>query len=760
MSAPIAPLPDSASARRIVKTYKDLLSQLKPFGTGATTTDLPTLIKSEDFEQQWAVILDERGSYLDESGRRIAVRKRLEDGGLSTTNDIDWAAHNAAKFFSMNAIHMARAGVGERPSILWRLVIKSMKRACKEEIHELAIQELGRMKLRPDTRTAVSSVSADAYPYPALLPDPSAIRLVVLLPALEAYADIVCRLCNSTLSRSDIDRYEALSYVWGDPSKRKSITVENRIFQATQNLEAALRNLRYRDRPRVLWIDAICINQNDVMERNTQVQQMDLIYKSSQRVVVWLGPESEDSSDAIRLIRLLPMLDEKITDTEYRTLCIKLLASGLPAIGHLCGRSWFKRIWCIQEFVLGPHATFQCGRDEISWGDFLPLAKLFYDLYDDPTMRDDLQNYSPNGIDMAAFSQLRHLPSLLLWKVGRRHSKSVIALLADFMRWSSSDPRDLIFALYGLVPDGDRDKDILQPDYNLSVSELYTKVAYRLLQSTGDLTILSIATQPPTDLVMQHSWLPCWVPDWRLNQLIGEKRNCSPIAYNGTSTHIASMDTNFDACLGLQATPISLEEDEQVLCLKGVTVDTIEAVGDAYTDRQTSSAHQIVSQWKEIIHLPAAARYPYTGQPVWEAFCRTLMLDSKMEILVGDEGVCRSRIPSQESELGWFRQYFSSTEEESELPIQLTHGPNLIQWNERRFFRTSRGMFGLGPAAARVGDRVVVLFGGRAPFIIRGTRWHHAIGECYVHGIMDGEVIHQPRTEAFQHLQEETFRLG
>lgn len=729
MSASSARQFDSALARHFVNTLEVHLSQLKPFWAGPTTTDLPTLIKHEDFDQQWAVVLDDRGSYLDGSGRRIAVRERLEGGGLSTTNDVDWAAYNAAKFFSMNALSIAKAGVGERPSIIWRLLIKSMKRTCKEEIHELAIQELGRMKLRPDTRTAVPSVAADAYPYPALLSDPSAIRLVVLLPALEAHADIECRLCNSTLSRSDIDRYEALSYVWGDPSKRKSITVENRVFQATQNLEAALRNLRYRDRPRVLWIDAICINQNDVMERNAQVQQMDLIYEKSQRVVVWLGPESEDSGDAIKFIRHLRMLEQTITDTQYRTLCIELLASYLPAVGHLCGRSWFTRIWCIQEFVLGPRATFQCGQDEVSWEDFLPLPKLFYDLYEDRTMFEDLIHQSPNGIDMAALSPVRHLTSLVRWRIGGPNFKSVIALLVEFMRWQSSDPRDLVFALYGLVPDGDRDKDILQPDYNLSVSELYTKVAYRLLQSTGDLTILSIATQPPADLVMQHSWLPCWVPDWRLNQLIGEERNCSPIAYNGTSTHIASMDTNFDACLGLQATPVSLEEDGQVLCLNGVTADTIEVVGDAYTDRQSSSARQLFWQWKRIIHLPAAARYPYTGQPVWEAFCRTLLFDSKLEILLGDRGVCRSRIPPQESELGWFRQYFSSAEEELGFPTQLTHEPNASEWNGRRFFRTSRGMFGLGPAAARVGDRVVVLFGGRAPFIIRGTGWHHAIGE-------------------------------
>ena len=89
--------------------------------------------------------------------------------------------------------------------------------------------------------------------------------------------------------------YEALSYTWGDPLDTRTVMLKDQPFQVTKNLEAALRNLRHRlihgtkSNDRVLWIDAICINQTDIQERNVQVRRMLDIYKSATRVVIWLG---------------------------------------------------------------------------------------------------------------------------------------------------------------------------------------------------------------------------------------------------------------------------------------------------------------------------------------------------------------------------------------------------------------------------------------------------------------------------------------
>ncbi|KAF7914568.1 uncharacterized protein EAF01_000974 [Botrytis porri] len=92
------------------------------------------------------------------------------------------------------------------------------------------------------------------------------VRLVTLLPG-DFSRDIHCTL--TTVSLSDEPVYEILSYVWGNPTNKRDSTLQRVSFPVTTNLESALRYLRYRDLPRVLWIDAICINQEDIPERDS-----------------------------------------------------------------------------------------------------------------------------------------------------------------------------------------------------------------------------------------------------------------------------------------------------------------------------------------------------------------------------------------------------------------------------------------------------------------------------------------------------------
>ena len=88
-------------------------------------------------------------------------------------------------------------------------------------------------------------------------------------------------------------RYEAVSYCWGDEEDLRSITCNGHEFEVRRNLEAALRNMRYSDRPRLLWADAICINQLDDKEKVSQVQLMQTIFSNAQRTLIWLGDVEE-----------------------------------------------------------------------------------------------------------------------------------------------------------------------------------------------------------------------------------------------------------------------------------------------------------------------------------------------------------------------------------------------------------------------------------------------------------------------------------
>ncbi|KAH6683620.1 heterokaryon incompatibility protein-domain-containing protein [Plectosphaerella plurivora] len=123
------------------------------------------------------------------------------------------------------------------------------------------------------------------YPTDVALP----VRFLQLFPAPSQDADIQCELCLSSLSGPD--DFEALSYTWGSPENPVTIMVQSHPRQVTQNLAAALRRMRHVDKTRLLWVDALCINQADEAEKSLQVAQMRQVYTSklTKQVNVWLG---------------------------------------------------------------------------------------------------------------------------------------------------------------------------------------------------------------------------------------------------------------------------------------------------------------------------------------------------------------------------------------------------------------------------------------------------------------------------------------
>lgn len=126
------------------------------------------------------------------------------------------------------------------------------------------------------------------------------IRLIVLQPAKWNSA-IKCHLITKSLNEGP--EYQALSYIWGDPKALRPISLQGTLVQITRNLESALRHLRYEDRERTLWIDALSINQSDLIEKTQQIRQMHLIYARTHHLIVWIGERSEDSDMAMQAMR-------------------------------------------------------------------------------------------------------------------------------------------------------------------------------------------------------------------------------------------------------------------------------------------------------------------------------------------------------------------------------------------------------------------------------------------------------------------------
>jgi hypothetical protein len=104
--------------------------------------------------------------------------------------------------------------------------------------------------------------------------------------------------------------YTALSYTWGRPTAEKPIIIDDCLHYVTDNLEIALQSLRMENEDLVLWIDAICINQKDIAERNKHVKVMKEVYEQAKSVLIWLGPSADDSHLAMQTIRALNEVQE------------------------------------------------------------------------------------------------------------------------------------------------------------------------------------------------------------------------------------------------------------------------------------------------------------------------------------------------------------------------------------------------------------------------------------------------------------------
>lgn len=150
--------------------------------------------------------------------------------------------------------------------------------------------------------------------------------------------------------------YEALSYCWGDVSNKCNIAISRKAIAVTRNLYAVLSELRLRHESMLLWIDALCTNQQDLTEQSYQVKLIGEIYTTAKRVIVWLGKAGNDSLIAMRVISELP--EDLSADTALK---ISQDQSIVRPIMSLLQRSWWSRTWIIQEVALAKRVVVLCG---------------------------------------------------------------------------------------------------------------------------------------------------------------------------------------------------------------------------------------------------------------------------------------------------------------------------------------------------------------------------------------------------------------
>lgn len=170
-------------------------------------------------------------------------------------------------------------------------------------------------------------------------------------------------------------------YTWGSTDTPCTILVDGFELQVTKSAFTALQQLRLPDEDRLLWIDAICIDQNDPKEKGHQVGQMRTVYENSEMVLVWLGLNNDsDCIDEFFEMMADPRLERlrSVGSKGVRFIPDETLRGAIQrGFLELVGRPWFRRVWVIQEIASARAATIACGPWRMSSGVFALIPAVF-----------------------------------------------------------------------------------------------------------------------------------------------------------------------------------------------------------------------------------------------------------------------------------------------------------------------------------------------------------------------------------------------
>jgi hypothetical protein len=327
-----------------------------------------------------------------------------------------------------------------------------------------------KMPLRPEQE--------DISLYEPLVTFSRDLRLLILKPCSDTQEPIRCNLIKASLD-SDL-RYDALSYTWGKPINEATITVNAVTVPVRRNLWDALCYLRGPE-ARTLWIDAVCINQNNVPERNVQVQMMRQIYEKAQRVVIWLGIERDESNLAFKFMAFISA-DRRKHAMKAEKFKEEIKYSGfgqeLEAVQKLFQRPYWERLWIIQEVVVAQNAELHCGKEHISWEEFSRFLICL------EGREIQLRSHTKSVLEKSlAFSLDRY-------RVYHQTDYSnLIELLEAFSSSLCFEVRDKIYGLVGLA----RDAAYFRIDYLRSIYGIFVDVIE--LQEKEDCSLLVACSQ-------------------------------------------------------------------------------------------------------------------------------------------------------------------------------------------------------------------------------------------------------------------------
>ena len=610
-----------------------------------------------------------------------------------------------------------------------------------------------------------------------------------------------------THTLADAPRYECLSYVWGTENSDRVLWLDREVIAISKNLDRALGRLRHETESRFLWIDLVCINQQDLEERKQQVQLMYRIFGQAERVIAYLGEEADGSQDVPDFLRQIqaagssPECDTKGMWSEQDLKTLRLPPyhdEAWTMLQRFVMRSWFVRVWIMQEALAARTLDFMCG----DWS--LPAAPVvqtlvvahihsFASFGKASSPSDRTAESIALSLDQVAFLVRLGLCSLLFDSPGwERREWGLLDVLEIARQSSSTDPRDKVYALLNLCSDAT--SALIQPDYNLDTSEVFTKVACALIRAGQGPRLLLNA-----GVLDQTSSLPSWVPDWSQNrphhrEIVcksfmlpeGDRHSTDPVSYN---IRIGQQD------IELVVPMVSIDSIAQTLplCVNSNDPDRTIDLSSPFTTLLPSdenveteidySTWPPLFQWLITVvwHIGNSPRYsaqqaveitwktllcshegaPDGGYPAiysdhmhsyisytrffFDPRCRAryvhetmlrLIESGKAPRIAGLDNNDSISIETLKTAWPYYREYLKTTLRTTSFKFQ-----SATTTSRLRFARTTTGFVGMVPAAAQEGDIFAHIEAVQAPVILRpvDAGRYKMVGCAYFYGFMPGE---------------------
>ncbi|KAH7399724.1 heterokaryon incompatibility protein-domain-containing protein [Cadophora sp. MPI-SDFR-AT-0126] len=563
------------------------------------------------------------------------------------------------------------------------------------------------------------------YPYLPLNSAQDEIRFLELLPrGLDSSKPIQARLIHGSLK--DFPKYDALSYVWGSTHEQTTIQLDDtRDYLVTKNLERALRHISHFETRKNevvrIWVDAICINQCNVEERNAQVKIMWRIYAAAESVRTWLDVEIPGAvlGRLGHLCTDIQSIDDLGDNPEF-----------WQPITSIVEDPYWSRVWVQQEIAYAKKLLIYCHEVPIShailsW--FFVVLEKYIKEYGPILEHSEHVRWRGLAVGSGPFNTAKSVSA-----ANPRCYKNIYDMLYWTSHLKATDIRDKIYGLLALLED---DVEDIEVNYDLPPLEVYCQVVQVLIQKHHSLAFLDFAG---LNVTQNHSDLPTWLPHPR-GHLTG---TLGPIANEGSS-YFSWLQSLLAGISYSTAILPSLSTDHKSLHVHGMYISKIEDVCRAMSWQGDPSFGNFLKSWDDYFNKWTIINNQRDGSLTKLDAMRSFV--SIMHICRTSEAVARF---VDADTLAQFEQLFPVA-----LAEQLKENPNLkgamrqfdyAMWGlrnrtmaiaslNRYLVLTQNGIMGLAPMATIPGDEIWMLFRHPIPIILRREGEHFlVVGSAFI----------------------------